>query len=174
MELEVMERLMRVNCFSVMAMTKGVLPRMISQKSGHIVVTSSIAGLIGPAMRTGYSASKHAVHGFLSALRGEVAHHGISVSIISPGYIRTNISYNSVRGDGQSFGKMDVNIKKGMSVEEAGRQFVEAVFRKKPEFIISPLFYKVVAKVVRLSGRFAAFAGRVNYKQQLNAVKKAE
>lgn len=67
-----MERLMRVNYFSVIAMIKGLLPQMISQKSGQIAVTSSIAGLMGPAMRTGYSASKHAVHGFLSALRGEV------------------------------------------------------------------------------------------------------
>lgn len=79
-----------------------------------------------------------------------------------------------MRGDGQSFGKMDTNIKKGMSVEKAGRQFIEAVFRKKPEFVIASMYYKVVAKLARVSGRFAALAGRINYKQQMNAVKKAE
>ena len=79
-----------------------------------------------------------------------------------------------MRGDGQSFGKLDTNIKKGMSVEKAGEQFIEAVYRKKPEFIISTLYYKVVAKLVRMSGRLAAIAGRINYKQQMNAVKKAE
>ncbi len=121
MNLDVMERLMRVNYFAVIAMIKAILPYMITQKSGNIAVTSSIAGLMGPAMRTGYSASKHAIHGFLSALRGEVHQYGISVEIVSPGYIQTNISKNAVQGDGQSFGKTDSNIAKGMSVEEACR-----------------------------------------------------
>ena len=113
---------MTINYLSVVAMTKAVLPYMIREfgkrkiskikrgqviAGGRIAVTSSLSGLMGVSIRTGYSASKHAVHGFFSALRGEICQHNIKVSIISPGYVQTAISKNAVVGDGRSFGKTD-------------------------------------------------------------------
>lgn len=99
---------------------------------GRIAVTSSLSGLMGVSIRTGYSASKHAVHGFFSALRGEICQHNIKVSIISPGYVQTAISKNAVVGDGRAFGKTDQHIANGMKVDKAAQQYVEAVYLGSP------------------------------------------
>ena len=99
---------------------------------GRIAVTSSLSGLMGVSLRTGYSASKHAVHGFFTALRSEVQQHNIKVSILSPGYVQTAISKNAVVGDGRAFGKTDKNIANGMRVEKAAEQYVEAVYKGEP------------------------------------------
>jgi len=112
-------KLFEVDVFGQIALTKLVLPIMIEQKSGHMVITSSVAGKLGVAMRTGYSAVKHAVMGFYDALRTEVDQHNIKVTTITPGFIRTNISVNAVKGDGEAFGKMDSDISGGMEVGEA-------------------------------------------------------
>lgn len=112
-------KLFEVDFFGQIALTKLVLPIMIEQKSGHMVITSSVAGKIGVAMRTGYCAVKHAVMGFYDALRTEVDQYGIKVTSITPGFIKTNISVNAVKGDGEAFGKMDNDIAGGMEVGEA-------------------------------------------------------
>ena len=79
------ERLMQVNFFGVVALTKAVLPLMLAQGSGHFVVTSSVAGKIGTKLRAGYCASKHALHGFFDALRAETTDAGLRVTIVCPG-----------------------------------------------------------------------------------------
>ena len=69
---------------------------MIKQKSGHIVATSSLSGLIGVALRSTYCASKHAINGFFSSLSVEIAQYGINVTVVCPGYIKTDVSKNAV------------------------------------------------------------------------------
>jgi NADP-dependent 3-hydroxy acid dehydrogenase YdfG len=70
-DLEVYQKLMNVNFYSTVALTKAVLPYMKNQKSGHFIVISSVAGKIGTIMRSGYNAAKHALHGFYDSLRAE-------------------------------------------------------------------------------------------------------
>ncbi len=91
-DLAVYRRLMDVNFFGVVALTKAVLPLMLEQGSGHFVVTSSVAGKIGTKQRSGYCASKHALHGFFDAFRAENHHVGLRVTIVCPGYVQTPIS----------------------------------------------------------------------------------
>ncbi len=132
-DMETYRKLFEVDVFGQIALTKQVLPRMIEAGSGHMVVTASVAGKIGAPQRTGYCAAKHAMMGFFDALRTEVTKHGIKVTTITPGYIRTSISENALKGDGSSFGKMDDNIAGGMEVNECADVIMRGFDKGKPE-----------------------------------------
>ncbi|MEX0299888.1 MAG: SDR family oxidoreductase [Kordiimonas sp.] len=132
-DMETYRRLFEVDVFGQIALTKLVLPIMLGQGEGHIAVTASVAGKIGVQQRTGYCAAKHAMMGFFDALRAEVSSAGIFVTTITPGYIRTAISENAITGDGQTFGKMDDNIKGGMDVQACARVIMRGFRSRKRE-----------------------------------------
>ncbi|MBE9464877.1 SDR family oxidoreductase [Dyadobacter subterraneus] len=138
-DLDVYKKLMDVNFYSTVAITKAVLPYMIKQQSGHFIVISSVAGKIGTIMRSGYNASKHALQGFYDSLRAESYNDNIKVTTICPGYIRTNISVNAINEKGGKFGKMDANQEKGIAPEECARQILNAVKKDKKEIYIGGL-----------------------------------
>lgn len=158
-DMAVYEKIMNLNFFGVVALTKAVLPAMQLQKSGHITVTSSISGKLATPMRSGYCASKHALHGFFDALRSEVYQDNIGVTLICPGYIHTNISLNAVAADGSKFGKMDENQANGMSPEECATRIVDAIYKNKQEVYmggkevlgvyLKRFFPKLLSKIVR-------------------------
>jgi dehydrogenase/reductase SDR family protein 7 len=135
-DLSVYRLLMEVDVLGQIALTKAVLPLMLEQGSGHIAVTASVAGKIGAPYRTGYCAAKHAVMGFFDALRAEVAHRGVRVTTITPGYIRTNISVNAVVGDGSTFGEMDEDIAGGMDVTRCVEVIMDGFRKGKPEIAV--------------------------------------
>ncbi|MCE7071365.1 SDR family oxidoreductase [Dyadobacter sp. CY327] len=143
--LDVYQKLMNVNFFSTVALTKAVLPYMIRQKSGHFIVISSVAGKIGTIMRSGYNAAKHALHGFYDSLRAEGYSDNIKVTTVCPGYIRTNISLNAMDASGSKFGKMDSNQAKGIPAEECARRILDAVKKDKKEIYIGG--FKEVAAI---------------------------
>jgi len=134
--MDVYEELLRLDVLSTIAMTKGVLPGMTSRKKGHIAVVSSIAGKFGAPLRSGYSAAKFSLHGFYDSLRNEVWEHNISVSIIVPAFVKTDISINAATADGSSYGKMDQNQAEGDSPEKCARQIVKKLKKKKREFFV--------------------------------------
>lgn len=123
-DLSVYQQLLDVDVLGQIALTKSVLPIMVEQQSGHIAVTSSVAGKVGVKWRTGYCAAKHAVMGFFDALRAEVNEYGIQVSTITPGFIKTDVSKNAVTGDGTGFGVDDEDIKAGMDVDKCAQVIV--------------------------------------------------
>jgi short-subunit dehydrogenase len=129
-------QVMELNFMSVIELTKAVLPQMFKQNSGYFVVTSSIAGKVGTPMRSAYCASKHALHGYFDALRAELWPQNIGVSLICPGYIKTNISLNAVGSHGEKFGKMDKNQEQGMPVEKCASKIISAVKAGKREVYI--------------------------------------
>jgi short-subunit dehydrogenase len=100
------------------------------------VVTSSVAGKIGTKQRSGYCASKHALHGFFDALRAETAEAGLRVTTICPGYIRTPISLHALDATGQKHARMDANQDKGMDPAECARQICQAVARGREEVYV--------------------------------------
>lgn len=130
---DVDERIMRVNFFGTVALTKAVLPEMLKRKSGHIVVVSSVMGKFGAPYRSSYAASKHALQGYFDSLRAEVHEHNIKVTLVCPGFIRTNVSFNALHGDGASHGKMDKGQEKGMSADACARKILHAVAKNKEE-----------------------------------------
>ena len=134
--LEVDRRFMEVNYFAAVTLTKAVLPGMIARESGHIVVVSSMAGKFGFPGRSAYAASKHALHGFFDVLRSEVHDAGLRVTIVCPGYIRTELSNNALRGDGSKHGIMEENLQKGLEPSVLADKILEAVRRNRDEVYV--------------------------------------
>ena len=135
-DFSVYKRLMDINFFGVVALTKAVLPGMLAQGHGCFVVTSSVAGKLGTKQRSGYCASKHALHGFFDALRAETHAEGLRVTLVCPGYIQTPISTNALDASGQKHGEMDENQAKGMPASEFAKQLLRAVRQEKEEVYI--------------------------------------
>lgn len=129
-------KIMEVNFFGTVIMTKKVLPLMIDQSSGHIVVISSVAGKFGFYLRSAYSASKHALQGFFESLRMEVYENNIKVLIVCPGKIRTNISVNALKGDGNKFNVMDKGQEEGMPAEECATIILDGIRKGKYEILM--------------------------------------
>jgi short-subunit dehydrogenase len=132
-ELATDRRIMDINYFGTVALTKAVLPSMLARRSGHIVPITSVIGYVGVPLRSAYSASKHALHGFFETLRAETAKQGIAVTIVVPGYIKTNVSENALRGDGSRYGTTDDTHQRAMLPEDAAPKIIDAVAKKKPE-----------------------------------------
>ncbi len=136
--IEVDERIMRINYLGQIALTKALLPHMMERKSGHIVVVSSIMGIMATPLRSAYCASKHALHGFFDALRAEVWKDNIFVTIVCPASIRTDISVNALTGSGQRHGIMDPQIANGMDPSVCAEKIMDAVKKRREQCIIGP------------------------------------
>lgn len=156
---EIDRKIMEVNYFAHVNITKAVLPYMKRQKSGHIVVISSIAGKFGFYLRSSYSAAKHALHGFFESLRLETESLGIKTLIVCPGKIKTNVSLNAVTATGSTHNKMDESHADAMSAEECARQIINGILINKEEIFIGGkellivkikrLFPKLFSKLIR-------------------------
>ncbi len=131
--LEVDKKIMNINYFGTVALTKALLPGMLTHQLGHIVTITSVTGKYGTPMRSAYAASKHALHGFFDSLRAELGHTPIRVTLVCPGFVRTNVSINALAGDGRPQGIMDEATNKGMTPEEAARRTLRAIRQGKEE-----------------------------------------
>ena len=160
-QLDVERQLMNINFFGSVAMTKFALPQMISQNSGHIVIISSIVGKFGFPLRSGYSASKHALHGYFESLRAEVFKNNIHVTMICPGRINTQISVNALVKDGSKYGVMENGQAKGIDADQSAKKIVKAIKSRKKEVVFGGsethlvwirkyfpgFFYKLIRKI---------------------------
>jgi len=131
--LDIDRKIMEINYFGTIALTKAVLPYMIRQGGGYIVATSSMAGRFGFPLRSAYSASKQALHGFFETLSIENKKNNIKVSIVIPGRVRTNISYKALDADGKPHGVMDPGLNKGISPEKAAVKIIRGIIRNRRE-----------------------------------------
>ncbi|AWL29523.1 SDR family NAD(P)-dependent oxidoreductase [Acinetobacter defluvii] len=127
--------IMEIDYFSQVFLTKTVLPTFLAQKSGRIAYVSSITGLLGTQYRASYSAAKAAIHMWANSLRAEVAQDGVNVSVIFPGFVKTNVSFNALNGEGKPQGHQDEAIENGLDAEAFAQQTVEAL-QKGEEFIV--------------------------------------
>jgi len=157
---KVLREIMEINFFGTVFFTQQLLP-LLKKKGGIIAVTSSLAGKFGTSMRSVYSASKHALHGYFESLRYEQSANNIKVCIICPGFIKTDISINARTGDGNVHGKMDINQEKGMSAEKCAQKYLKAIKNNKKEAFIGGfellavyikrffpfLFYRIIAQL---------------------------
>lgn len=132
-------RLMEVNYIGTVALTKTVLPIMLSHRSGYIVVVTSAVGKFGSPWRSGYSASKHALHGFFDAMRAELFDDNIKVLLVCPGFVRTNVSINALNEKGEALQQMDDATAKGLMPDAVARQILQAIESKKEEIVIGGL-----------------------------------
>lgn len=152
--IDVDRKIMEINYFGNIALSKAVLPYMQKNKSGHIVVISSISGKFGFYLRSAYSASKHALHGFYESLALEEAKNNIKVTIACPGKINTPISTNALTGEGEKHGIMDHNQETGMPVDLCVKKLLAAVEQNKKEVLIGNKEIKAVTLKRFLPGLF--------------------
>ncbi|NWS70624.1 DRS7B reductase, partial [Crotophaga sulcirostris] len=137
--LDVDKKVMETNYFGPIALTKALLPSMIKRRQGHIVAISSVQGKISIPFRSAYAASKHATQAFFDCLRAEVEQYDIDVTVISPGYIQTNLSLNAVTADGSRYGVMDKNTAEGQTAAEVAQVVLNAVGQRKKEVLVAGL-----------------------------------
>lgn len=135
-DLSVYRQLMEVNYLAVVALSKAVAPGMIERGRGSIVTISSVAGIAGPPLRTGYAGSKFAVRGFMDSLRSELSHRGIHCLTVCPGFIKTAIADNALAADGSKAGQVDPEIENGMAVEACCEQIIRAIDKRRDEVVI--------------------------------------
>ncbi|KFV61410.1 Dehydrogenase/reductase SDR family member 7B, partial [Dryobates pubescens] len=137
--LDVHKKVMETNYFGPIALTKALLPSMIKRRQGHIVAISSIQGKISIPFRSAYAASKHATQAFFDCLRAEVEQYDIEVTVVSPGYIQTNLSLNALTADGSRYGVMDKSTAEGQTAAEVAQVVLSAVGQKKKEVLVAGL-----------------------------------
>lgn len=159
--IEMDRQFMEVNYFSYLSLTKAVLPYMKRQKSGQLIVISSIVGKFGFILRSSYSAAKHALHGFFDSLRLETENFGIKTLIVCPGKIKTNVSLNALTADGAAHSEMDPSHENSMSAEECAKQIIKGILKNKEEIYIGG---KEIL-MIRIKRLFPKLFGRLIRKQ---------
>lgn len=147
---QVYRDLMEINYFSVVALTKGVLPHMVQQGHGHIVTVSSVAGKVGTKLRSGYAGAKFGVIGFMDSLRAEVADKNIRCTTICPGFIHTQVAHNALGADGNKRNQADPDNAGGISAEQCAKEIIIAIEKNKAEAVIG----SGVSKLAPLLQRF--------------------
>jgi short-subunit dehydrogenase len=134
--LAVDRRIMEVNYFGAISLTKYLLPHFIHRKQGHFVNISSVTGKFGTPYRSAYAASKHALHGFFDAVRAEHYKDNIRVTMICPGFIHTPITLSALTADGTPLNKMDEAQFKGKPADWCARKIASTMERNKEEVYI--------------------------------------
>ncbi|MHC4393145.1 MAG: SDR family oxidoreductase [Planctomycetota bacterium] len=135
-KVSVVRKVMEVNYFGAVHMTHAALPSLLKRK-GQITAISSVAGFAPLIGRTGYAASKHALHGFFDTLRAEVAHQGVSVLIVCPCFTDTQIAKKALGGDGGRVRHAQAKIGKPASPADVAEMIVRSIERKKRLLVLS-------------------------------------
>ena len=130
------QRLMNINFWGTVALSKAVIPNMIQHGGGKVVCISSLVGKFGTRFRSSYAASKHALHGYFDSLRSEVFDKNIQITIVCPGFIKTKVSINALTADGTPQGTMDEGQDNGVLAADCARQIVAAINQNKEEVYI--------------------------------------
>lgn len=162
-DLDVLRRLMDVNFWGAVYCTKYALPYLVEAK-GSVVGVSSVAGLHGLPARTGYSASKYALQGFLDTIRVENLKRGLHVMVANPGFTASNVRLSALTSDGSPQGESPLSEGKITSPDEVAKRIVKGVARRRDRLVmdfdgratkflkffaphfLDRLFYKVMAK----------------------------
>ena len=135
-DMSVIRKVMDIDYFAPVILTKKILPRMIERGGGQLVVTTSIAARFGFPLRCAYSSAKHALYGFFETVQAETYDQNIRVTIVCPGRVQTNISKYALEKDGRQHGKMDAGQAGGVTPQQAADKIVKAVYRKKREVLV--------------------------------------
>jgi dehydrogenase/reductase SDR family member 7 len=138
-KLDVYQNLINVNYLGTICIAQGLIAQFIKQGSGQFVVISSLLGKFGTPYRSGYAASKHALHGYFDSLRAEfmAASQNIDVTIICPGFVNTNIAFNALNNLGEMNSTHDESTRNGMSTHKFAMKAIKAINKRKMEVIIA-------------------------------------
>lgn len=135
-ELAVARKIVDVDFWGAVELTRAVAPGMIKRGAGQIVALSGVLGKFGAPRRSFYSASKHAMHGWFESLREETLGTGLEITMLVPGWVRTEISEQALEANGVKHGRLDVGQEKGITPEECARRAMPAIVKGLPEQLI--------------------------------------
>lgn len=135
-DLDVLRRVMDINFYGAVYCTKYALPSLMERK-GTIVGVSSIAGYRGLPGRTGYSASKFALQGWMEALRTEMLDAGVHVMWVCPGFTASNIRHVALNKEGNPQGESSMEEGKMMTAEECAQHIIKAVEKRKRTLVLT-------------------------------------
>lgn len=135
-DLEVYRRVMEVNYFGALHCTKAALEDLIAQR-GLIVTMSSIAGIAPLLGRTGYSGSKHALHGLFGSLRSELAPTGVGVLLVCPGFTATDFRFRALGADGRVTKHPQSSVGRMATPEQVAAAVVAAARRNREVLVLS-------------------------------------
>jgi short-subunit dehydrogenase len=133
---EVDKKIMDVNFFAPVRITKLLLPQMIENGGGTFVTTTSISGRFGFPLRSAYCSSKHALYGFFETVHAEYYDQNIRCVMVCPGRVQTNISFYALEKNGEQHGKLDAGQANGITVEKAAQKIVKAIRKQTPEVLV--------------------------------------
>jgi short-subunit dehydrogenase len=148
LDLSVIEQVMQINFWGTVYCTKYALPHLL-KSNGSVVGVSSIAGYLGLPARTGYSASKYAMQGFLDALRTENLKTGLHVMVACPGFTASNIRNTALTADGTRQGESPREEQKMMQPEEVASEILKGVIKRKRVIVLTS------------EGKLAVFLGKL-------------
>ena len=135
---DVFERIIDIDLRAPIALTQLLLPLMAERRAGIFVMISSVAGRLGPVLRTGYAAAKHGLIGYADALRAEVeSAYGLRVVTVLPGSVRTGVARNALQADGTPRGESDANIEAGMDPAECARRILAGLAEGQREILVA-------------------------------------
>lgn len=132
----VARRVMEVDFWGTVELTRAVAPGMVRRGLGQIVAVTGVLGKFGAPQRSFYSAAKHATHGWCDSLREELLGTGVEVTLIVPGWVRTEISEMALEADGKPHGSMDAGQQKGLTPEECARRALPAIIAGREEQLV--------------------------------------
>ena len=135
-QMEVYDQLIRVNYLGTVGLSKAILPHFMANRSGHFVTVTSLMGKFGSPYRSGYCGAKHALHGFFDVMRMEHEKDGIKVTIVCPGFVRTNVAKNALTADGSPQQNDDEATQNGITPELAAKKIIGAIEKEKFEVYI--------------------------------------
>jgi short-subunit dehydrogenase len=133
-DIEIVRRLMEIDFFSNVTISRAVALHMKEHCGGHIIITSSLMGKWGFYLRSAYAAAKHALHGYYDSMRMEVEPFNIQITLLTPGFIASEISKHALNDKGTSTGEMDHNQASGMSTAQCAQEILKGVAAGKTEF----------------------------------------
>ncbi len=136
LDLKVIKSVMQTNFWGTVYCTKYALPYLLQSK-GSVVGISSVAGKKGLPGRTGYSASKFAMEGFLESLRTENLNTGLNVLVACPGFTASNIRNTALNAEGKTQGDSPRDEKNMMSADEVANAIFHAVIKRKRDLLLT-------------------------------------
>jgi NAD(P)-dependent dehydrogenase (short-subunit alcohol dehydrogenase family) len=137
-EISVYRKVMDVNFYGSLNCTRAAIDSLIERK-GSIIVIESLAGLTPLLGRTGYCASKHALHGFFTSLRSELRDSGVHIMLVCPGFVNTNLQTRALGGDGQVTVHPQSVVGKPTSAEKVAEAIYKGALHKRHLLVLTPV-----------------------------------
>ena len=137
-QISVYRRVMEVNFFGSLHCTKAAMASLIERR-GIIIVIESLAGLAPLLGRTGYCASKHALHGFFTSLRSELRNTGTHIMLVCPGFVETRLQTRALGGDGRVTAHPQSMVGRPVSADSVAGKIYKGAFKRKHLLVLTPV-----------------------------------